>query len=66
MSKNMSKSRPNIADLDKIYPPKNGLGLYFDFKTWSISPVWNVQKKLMLRKWQMYSYLIYKNTWLFS
>lgn len=42
MFKNMFKFRFNIVDLDKIYFLKNGLGLYFDFKIWLISLVWNV------------------------
>lgn len=31
----MSKSRLSVANLDKLYPSKNRLGLYFGFKTWS-------------------------------
>ena len=32
----------------------------------TISPVWNVKKKIMLRKFQICAYLIYNNTWLSS
>lgn len=43
----MSKSRPNVADLNMIYSPKNGFVIYFGFKTWSNSySVWTVQKKI--------------------